>query len=79
MLRAQIWETFFLTLPLEDKDFSTLIDDFVKYSHNTGLIKIYHIGEKGKRSKSKPPNGNSNIFPLKLQITYYKKLKVSNG
>lgn len=66
------FHTMTLSLSLEHAEVSKLINDFKRYSQNTGLIQMFHVDGKGTYSKYQHPN-DSTILPLNLKISYYKE------
>lgn len=66
------FHTMTLSLNLDCWDYSQLIKDFTKYSHDTGLIQMYYVDGRENYIKYQPANDNSAI-PIYLIIKYYQE------
>lgn len=64
------FHTMTLSLNLNCWDYSQLINDFTEYSHDTGLIRIYHVDGRGKYSEYHHSSDDSPT-PINLRISYY--------
>ncbi len=67
------FHTMTLSMPLEAKKVQTLIKHFRKYSQNTGLIQMYHIGERNKVCEYNPAHNLEYILPRHIKIKYHQE------
>lgn len=64
------FHTMTLSLTLNYWDYLQLIGDFAKYSHDTRLIRMYHVDGRGNYSEYQHSRDDS-IVPINLRISYY--------
>lgn len=68
------FHTLKLSLTLDYMEFSQLIQDFKKYSQNTGEIQMYYVDKMGNYMNYLQAN-NDSLIPANLKISYYKQDK----
>lgn len=66
------FHTMSLSLRLSRWEYSLLIRDFTKYSHDTGLIRMYHVDGRGNYLEYRHSSDDS-LVPINLRVSYYRE------